>query len=745
MDTCRYALDRLLICGVVLAILAAGTSALADPSVYCDWRLFTTRDGLPDGSVRTVHVDGESVWVGTDDGLALYSAGKWTTWTEQDGLPWPAISAIDVNTDTRDVWLGTWGGGLVRFSAGRFDVFNQFNSGLSGDLVFAVAAERHKTWVSTTGGISSFDTLSGEWELHHQRRADAPEKAFVAILIDRDRARLYAPEWCGLLHAYDLKNRRWSIIDTGSGTRSKPAATTALALDRGRLCLTTRTDLLRRQPDGTWQSQPLGTDADVSASATCLAASATALWIGGLNGVTVYPKSQRGTRLLYRAADATDLGTVALIRDGKAPVSRSLHSPFPEGSVRSVAVQDQTVWIATPGGLARGTNLRPLSTLPPAPPASPDEPARVRRPGSPPTLGPQADAETGKPGTVTIASFGPITKTIALPGAPPGSQLSRPVPDSLAIQIATEQANRVGGFRGEAEFDVDYGSFGYIRYAWGLPEDDLALFARERVPGIVAVIRPQDRVSTAVASRMELPIVNASGAIPTAEEEAAAWIFRCRAHDPRHHHLLIEHLTKTLGHTRFAVLRTGSPLGREHLDLWTHYVKTSPNAAVQLVAELECDPESTTLLAVLDRARRADPQVVLTWTDVSNSLEILRTMRERGMDQLFVGSDRIVCDKFARSAGSSAGSVMAPYPCPHRRNPDEVQRFIDVYTRQRSTAQQHLPPDAHAQRTYDAARHLMFAISLGHLDPASVREVLVSLDHSSISTLRNGNWDRVTP
>ena len=153
---------------MVCHVLASDEQSVELPFVYQTWRTFTTRQGLPHESVRAIHIQGEKVWVGTEGGLALLDGGVWTTWThldEAEGAP-PVICAIGIDSRTQDVCLGTWGEGLVRYSAGRFDRFDQKNSGLAGNLVFDLVVTRGRVWAATNGGVSSFDPVSGMWDLH---------------------------------------------------------------------------------------------------------------------------------------------------------------------------------------------------------------------------------------------------------------------------------------------------------------------------------------------------------------------------------------------------------------------------------------------------------------------------------------------------------------------------------------------------------------------------------------------------
>ena len=75
---------RILITTVVLA-LAASLASAQDPPRF-RWENFTTANGLPDNHVFSVLVDGDRVWAGTENGLAVYQNHTWKTYTTDDGL-----------------------------------------------------------------------------------------------------------------------------------------------------------------------------------------------------------------------------------------------------------------------------------------------------------------------------------------------------------------------------------------------------------------------------------------------------------------------------------------------------------------------------------------------------------------------------------------------------------------------------------------------------------------------------------
>ncbi len=176
-----------LIVGGGWVFAGAGEPTPEAPLLHTSRKAFTTPDGLPNDSIRVLRAIGNEVWVGTDDGLAMFDGRAWKSWTVSDGLPARRIQCIDRDDSSGDIWIGTFGGGLVRFSAGRFDVFNQFNSGLSGDLVFALTVSDGYVWAATNGGISGFDPITDDWELVNTRRADASFRVPLELPIEKGR------------------------------------------------------------------------------------------------------------------------------------------------------------------------------------------------------------------------------------------------------------------------------------------------------------------------------------------------------------------------------------------------------------------------------------------------------------------------------------------------------------------------------------------------------------------------------
>jgi ligand-binding sensor domain-containing protein len=188
---------------------AALPSADYLPYVYTRWKHFTVKEGLPNDHIFAVKADGPRVWVGTEDGLACIDkrTGAIRFWQEKDGLPWRAVTAIEVDPKTGDVWLGLFGGGLARFSGGRFDHFHQLNSGLVNDVVYGVAIEHDNVWAATTAGASRYNTVTGQWTVFTEK--NAPMEEIWNYAVSYDQGKIYLGVWGSGCLEFDVATQRW--------------------------------------------------------------------------------------------------------------------------------------------------------------------------------------------------------------------------------------------------------------------------------------------------------------------------------------------------------------------------------------------------------------------------------------------------------------------------------------------------------------------------------------------------------
>ncbi|HET7207392.1 MAG TPA: two-component regulator propeller domain-containing protein [Terriglobales bacterium] len=179
-----------------------------------EWQNFTTANGLPNNHVFCVLVDGNRIWVGTENGLGLYEDGKWTSYRPADGLSHRVVLSLAIDKRTGDLWAGTMGG-LSRISAGRIDTFTQLNSGLANDIVYGVGVQGDFVWVATAAGASRFNTRTGQWSIFNERNTPMYEIWTYAVSPAEDK--VYYAVWGGGLLEYDMQNDRWKDYNDPDG------------------------------------------------------------------------------------------------------------------------------------------------------------------------------------------------------------------------------------------------------------------------------------------------------------------------------------------------------------------------------------------------------------------------------------------------------------------------------------------------------------------------------------------------
>jgi len=175
---------------------------------------FTTASGLPDDHVFCVLVDGDRVWAGTNNGLAVYEHGTWKTYTVADGLAHRAVLSLALDKRTGDVWAGTMGG-LSRISAGRIDTYTQLNSGLSNDVVYGVSVEGDHVWVATAAGACRLNTRTGEWSLYNERNTPMIEIWAYGVSAAADK--VYYAIWGSGLLEFNQKTGVWDKYEDPDG------------------------------------------------------------------------------------------------------------------------------------------------------------------------------------------------------------------------------------------------------------------------------------------------------------------------------------------------------------------------------------------------------------------------------------------------------------------------------------------------------------------------------------------------
>lgn len=334
------------------------------PFVYTQWEDFTTKDGLPNDHVFCVKADGDRIWVGTEDGLACYDkrTKKFKTWQEKDGLPWQVVSALDVDPKTDDLWIGLFGGGLARFSGGRFDHFHQLNSGLVNDVVYGVAIEHDNVWAATTAGASRYNTVTKKWTIFTEK--NAPMEEIWNYGVSYNDGKVYLGVWGSGVLEYEVETGRWKDyldpdgemeIDLYRDDGIVHVITTGTSAVDGILWVSTYFGMSRY--DGRyWRgyyAKETGLPSDFGNSVT--GRSKDEAWYATDHGLGVVTDFKSDTWVTYTMDPKTHKGR-AVIQRGTAVVKEiEMDRCIPHNYVLWTEMDGDDVWVGTSKGLAHAS------------------------------------------------------------------------------------------------------------------------------------------------------------------------------------------------------------------------------------------------------------------------------------------------------------------------------------------------------------------------------------------------------
>ena len=327
--------------------------------VYGHWHNFTTKDGLPSDKAYAIKIDGDRVWAGTHDGLALYENGEWRTYTTEDGLAHNGVVSVDVSEITGDVWVGTLGG-LSRLSEGKFETFNQFNSGLPNDLVYNVCCYGKDVWVATGGGAGRYETQTKQWEIFTELNAPMHEPWTYAI--SGGDGKVWIAAWGGGVIEYNPQTKKFRDhtdpdgfmeIDLQPNDGLVHDITTAASYANGIVWVSTYFGMSRY--DGKNWNGYFNHDSGLASNfINYLKAQGPVVYVCCDNGFSTFNGE---TWVTYTKNDNDENGK-AIITNGtekkEVPQSPSISHNFIIGA----DAKDDVVWVATSKGVSRGEVIR---------------------------------------------------------------------------------------------------------------------------------------------------------------------------------------------------------------------------------------------------------------------------------------------------------------------------------------------------------------------------------------------------
>ena len=365
----------------------------------------TRTDRIESDFIRAIAVDGDNVWFGSADrGIRRYitTVDTWFKYTTAQGLVSDHITALAV--DGRTIWIGTYEHGLSRYDKVT-DGWTWYSKRdmLASNQVKTLVSTGDALWVGTNKGLSRYAFREKTWKTY--TKADGLTTNYITSLVgDGDDGTLWVGTSLGLGR---LEGERWRFYTERNGLASNFVTCISVTNQvwvgtKGGLSVLIEEALTSSPPSGiqtisestNQQDSSIGKSSDFNSSRITFRAShsyLTSKWVTAVLaiGEEVWAGTTEG---LYRRDTTTDkfepfpgvtdyVNTLALSPDGRLLVGTRnglwiIRPPFyppasggirgvtnltdglPNLNVRTVAIDGETIWVGTPGGVARSDGAR---------------------------------------------------------------------------------------------------------------------------------------------------------------------------------------------------------------------------------------------------------------------------------------------------------------------------------------------------------------------------------------------------
>ncbi len=176
-------------CWVAVAVYASSADTGLDPSKLISQfhqDVWQTEQGLPQNSVPSIAQSSDGyLWLGTELGLVRFDGLHFAVFNKGNT---PALRSNKVDAILADrggnLWIGTIGGGLTRFSHGKFTTFTT-SQGLSGNSVLSLLQDQTgDLWIGTNG--SGVDRLHNGHFTVYTTKDGLPDNEVFGLAQDRD-------------------------------------------------------------------------------------------------------------------------------------------------------------------------------------------------------------------------------------------------------------------------------------------------------------------------------------------------------------------------------------------------------------------------------------------------------------------------------------------------------------------------------------------------------------------------------
>ncbi len=288
-----------------------------------------------------------------------------------------------------------------------------------------------------------------------------------------------------------------------------------------------------------------------------------------------------------------------------------------------------------------------------------------------------------------------------------------------AAELAVEEANRRGGYRGKP-FRV---LARWSENPWGSGVGEVVrMVYREKVWAIVGGIDgPSTHLVEQVAVKARIPLLSPASTDKTVNLANVPWMFSLVPGDHLQTPVVAEAIGRRVGDGRLVLL---SGVGHDSALFARELRKALAARDVLLSYHVQCRGTEEEAVQAVGRAVESRPEAVAVIAGPQQGARLVAALREQGFRGPVFGGPATGRRRFLEEAGARGEGVLFPLVYDPDRPGDDgaSRRFAETFQRRHGHA-----PDYAAAHTYDAFRLVIAAIRSAGLNRARIRDAIRKL------------------
>jgi ligand-binding sensor domain-containing protein/signal transduction histidine kinase len=214
------------------------------------WKLYTNKEGLPNNYVKTLLVDENTLWIGTDKGLAKMNLVSkkiqtYYNYTTDNQLPDNGIICLR-KSQNGSIYVGTWKGLAVYLP--EKDEFQPILAKLKDRINDVLEDKDGDIWVAYREGLFCISAQTGKVLHYNESSVISLESSHVLSLYQDSKQRIWVGTASGGLYVFNKKQPRFhKVLSEDNGLLNNNILAITESQDQT-LWFTTDKSLTRYQP-----------------------------------------------------------------------------------------------------------------------------------------------------------------------------------------------------------------------------------------------------------------------------------------------------------------------------------------------------------------------------------------------------------------------------------------------------------------------------------------------------------------